>query len=167
VYAIEFSTATLSNSFSASVAAAPTASSGGTVTVPVSCFTVPCSVDATLGTTGTTRTTGTTADAATAEATGYAAATRALGTGMIQITQPGVQHLKIPLSTAGRAALAASRGSLHAVLNETTDTAGYEQAHAVRVTVHGSRETTTHKKKHKKKKHKKKRHHRPARHKRR
>jgi hypothetical protein len=118
VYALEFSAANLSNSFSATVGAVGPVPTTGTVAVPVSCYTVPCAVDATL---------------VNGASSNDAAAASTLGTGMVEITQHGRHNLVIALTPSARRKLAGA--PLHAVLSESTVTGAYEQQRTIHVTI--------------------------------
>lgn len=114
VYALEFSAADAASSFSAGVSAPPPVTNGS-VTVPLSCYAVPCTVTTTLS-------------GAVARAARFGlAASAVLGTGSVQITQHGVQNVKIRLSAAGAAALEASGGKLPVSLNESTALGPYSE----------------------------------------
>jgi hypothetical protein len=93
------------------------------VTVPLSCYTVPCTV-----------TTALTASVAPDARLGHAASV-ALGTGSATITQHGVQELNIPLSAAGVAALEAHAGTLAVSVLETTAVGFYKEQKTVSLTL--------------------------------
>ena len=122
VYVVEFSAADVGNSFSAVVQPPPPIANRG-VTVPLSCYTVPCTV-----------TTALTATVAPDARFGHAASV-ALGTGSATITKHGVQELKIPLSAAGVAALEAHAGTLAVSGLETTAVGFYKEQKTVSLTL--------------------------------
>src|SRR5581483_5737986 len=97
VYADEFSSADTANSFSATVGATGPLGASSIVSVPVSCYVVPCTVTASLAT-------GTTAMSAS---DGRVAAARAshtvLGHGSVTISTHGTERLVIVLSGAAQA----------------------------------------------------------------
>jgi hypothetical protein len=124
VYALEFTAADANNALAAGVPAAtsPTVSNS-TVTLGVSCFTVPCTVDASLLQNGAApdkdgRVTGST-----------------LGSGALTITQHGVQTIHIPLSSAGESALLSHRGHLPVIFSASTAIGPYSQHTSTPVTI--------------------------------
>jgi hypothetical protein len=126
VYALEFTAADAGNMIAAGVstAMAPTVSHG-TVTVGLSCFTVPCTVNASLLQGG-----------ATASRAGHVTAP-ALGNAAVTITQHGVQTIQIPLSSAGQAALQSSGNHL-ATFSASTAIGPYSQQTSTPLTITGT-----------------------------
>jgi len=126
VYALEFTAVDAGNALAAGVSTAtsPTVSHG-TVTVGLSCFTVPCTVNASLLGSGATAT----RDAhVTAPALGNAAVT---------ITQHGVHMVQIPLSSAGQSALR-SGGNHLATFSASTAIGPYSQQSSTLLTIKGT-----------------------------
>lgn len=128
VYALEFTAADAMNALGADVpaATAPAVSSNGNVTVGVSCFTVPCTVNAQL-----------LPDAGAASSDERVRA-HALGSGTVQITEHGVQTITIPLSSAGQSALNSSGGHLAATFSASTAIGPYSQQNSTPVTITGT-----------------------------
>jgi hypothetical protein len=124
VYALEFSAADATNALAANVptATSPTVSDG-TVTVGVSCFTVPCTVDASLLQGG-----------ATASRDGHVTGS-SLGSGAVTITQHGVQTIHIPLSSAGQSALQSGDGHLPTIFSASTAIGPYSQHTSTPLTI--------------------------------
>jgi hypothetical protein len=124
VYALEFTAADSTNALAAGVprATSPTVSDG-TVTVGLSCFTVPCTVDASLLQSG-----------AAPNRDGHVT-DPTLGSGAVTITQHGVQTIHLPLSSAGRSALESHGGHLSAIFSASTAIGPYSQRTSTPVTI--------------------------------
>jgi hypothetical protein len=122
LYALEFSAADAANSFSAQVAKSPPVA-GGSVTLSLSCFAIPCTVDSSL------------ISAAAGAARTTHPASKLFGVTSVRITRHGVQKVKIRLLTAGAAALKKHRGRLAALLTESTLIGPYREEKTVRVTL--------------------------------
>jgi hypothetical protein len=107
LYALEFSSADAGNSFSARISM-PRPVANDTVTVPLSCYSVPCTVSTQLS----------------AVVAGAARAGRKhvalVGSDTVKLTRHGTHKVKIRLTTAGRAALKRSNGKLAVSLTEST-----------------------------------------------
>lgn len=132
VYALEFSAADATNALAAGVSTAtPPSVANGTVTVGLSCFTVPCTVNASLLSIG-----------ASPSRAGHFTAP-ALGTGTVTITQHGVQTIQIPLNSAGQSALQSSRGSLPTDFTASTAIGPYAQQTSTPLTITGGTSTPT------------------------
>jgi hypothetical protein len=121
--ALQFSAADASNAFSAAVNSLP-AVTGSTVTVPLSCYVVPCTVSTELTAAGT----------AAAASAGRKPTTARLGTGTVKITKHGVRDVRIHLSRSGAALLKKQRGGkLRALLEESTAVGALNEKKTVRV----------------------------------
>jgi hypothetical protein len=132
VYALEFTAADAGNALGANVQTAtpPAVSSNGSVTVGLSCFTVPCTINAQL-----------LQNAAGASSRGRVRA-HALGSGSVQITQHGVHAITIPLSSAAQSALDSSGGHLATTFSASTAIGPYSQQNTTPLTITGKTTTT-------------------------
>jgi hypothetical protein len=143
VYAIQFSSADAGNSFAAHVLP-PSPVVGGTVTVGMSCYAIPCAVQSTMS-----------SDAAQAASAKKHARSAVYGSANLRITRHGVHSVKIRLS-AGAIKTLKAKGKLTVFLNESTtigQTGAFSEHKSVRVTLKYHKP----KPKHKARKHKRKR----------
>jgi hypothetical protein len=120
--ALQFSAADASNAFSAAVNSLP-AVTGSTVTVPLSCYVVPCTVSTGVTAAGT----------ATAARAGRKPTTARLGAATVKITKHGVHDVRIHLSRSGAALLKTRGGKLRALLGESTAVGALKVKKTVRV----------------------------------
>jgi hypothetical protein len=127
VYALEFTANDAANALAAGVSTAtsPTVSHG-TVTVRLSCFTVPCTVHASLLHSG-----------ATASRDRHVTAP-ALGNAAVTITQHGLQTIRIPLSSAGQSALQSGGDHLPTTFSASTAIGPYSQQTSTPLTITGT-----------------------------
>jgi hypothetical protein len=107
LYALEFSPADAGNSFSARLST-PRPVTNNSVTVPLSCYSVPCTVSTQLS--------------AVVARVAHAKRKRValVGSDTVKITKHGIRKVKIHLTVAGRAALKRSHGKLAVSLTEAT-----------------------------------------------
>jgi hypothetical protein len=125
LYALEFSAPDANNSFAAKVAK-PQPVTSRTVTVPLSCYSVPCSVSTQLS----------------AVVAGAARATRKhhtaiVGSGHLSITSHGVHKVKIRLTAAGYAALKQNHEKLAVSVKESTTLGPFNEQNTLRLKLTG------------------------------
>jgi hypothetical protein len=107
LYALEFSSADADNSFAARIST-PRPVANNSVTVPLSCYSVPCTVSTALST--------------VVARVAHAKRKRVelVGSDTVKITKHGIRKVKIRLTAAGRAALQQGHGKLAVSLTEAT-----------------------------------------------
>jgi hypothetical protein len=125
VYALEFSAADANNSFAAQVAK-PQPLASRTLTVPLSCYSVPCSVSAQLS--------AVVAGAARAKRKHH---TAIVGSGHLTITSHGVHKVKIRLTAAGYAALKQNHEKLAVSVKESTTLGPFSEEKTLRLKLTG------------------------------
>jgi hypothetical protein len=125
LYALEFSSADANNSFAAQVAK-PQPVASRTVTVPLSCYSVPCTVSTQLS--------AVVAGAARAKRKHH---TAIVGSGQLTITSHGVHRVKIHLTAAGYTALKQDHEKLAVSLKESTTLGPFSEEKTLRLKLAG------------------------------
>ena len=125
IYALEFSASDAGNSFAAQVAK-PQPVAKSTVTVPLSCYSVPCTVSTQLS--------AVVAGAARAKRKHH---TAIVGSGHLTITSHGAHKVKIHLTRAGQTALKQNHEKLAVSVMESTTLGPFNEASTLRLKLTG------------------------------
>ena len=128
IYALEFSAADATNSFAAQVAK-PQPVAKSTVAVPVSCYSVPCTVSTQLS--------AVVAGAARAKRKHH---TAIVGSGSLTIASHGVHTVKIHLTRAGQVALKQNHEKLAVSVKESTTLGPFSEQNSLRLKLTGKRQ---------------------------